>query len=228
MIEIIKKYSVILLIFLLLVVSVFVYLFALRPVSKTKNQGSTILPTAVPRSSFLIVSTVPENNAVGVFPGEIEVSFTSNIPIGSQNDYSMFISPQLSTKPLPKSTFPTQQVKYQILGSLNKNTEYTVVVKNRHSENVAIWSFTTSNEQPESSSGFVKEEQKKLNQTYYPLFDFIPFSNANFSIDYTDRLTLIVKIKKNNVEEIKREVFAWIEQHRVTPSTHTINYQNTF
>lgn len=228
MIEIIKKYLVVFLIFVLLAVSVFVYLFALRPISKTKNQGGTILPTAVPRSSFLITSTVPTNNEVGVFPGEIEISFTSNVPIESQTDYSVFVSPQLLTKPLLKSTFPTQQVKYQILGGLNKNTEYTVVVKNRHSENVAIWSFTTSDKQPESSSGLVRDMQEKLNQKYYPLFDFVPFKNENFSIDYTNKLTLTVKIKKNNVSAIKQEVLGWIEQHGVDPSTHTINYQNIF
>lgn len=228
MIEIIKKYSIVLLIFLLATVIIFVYLFSFRPLTKTGNQKAVILPTIVPQGSFLITSTIPENNAVGVFPGEIEVSFTSNVPIESVNDYSMFISPQLLTKPLLKSTFPTQQVKYQVLGSLNKNTEYTVVVKNKHSENVAIWSFTTSGEQPQSSSGLVSEEQKKLNQQYYPLFDFVPFSNENFSIDYTGRLTLVIKIKRNNIEAIKKEALAWIAQHGINPSTHTINYQNAF
>jgi hypothetical protein len=228
MLELIKKYSTIILIFVLLAIAIFVYLFSLRPGTKTSNQNTTILPTVVPQSSFLITATVPANNAVGVFPGEIEVSFTSNVPIESLNDYSIFFSPQLIAKPKLISTFPTQQVKYQILGGLNKSTEYTVVVKNKHSENVAIWSFTTSGQQPQSSTGFVNEEQKKINQKYYPLFDLVPFSNEDFSIDYSGRLTLIVKIKKNNTEAIKKEVLTWIAQHGVNPSTHTINYQNAF
>ena len=228
MIELIKKYSLLFLIFLLIAIVVFVYLFSFRPSSKTGRQNQVLFPTVVPQSSFLITSTVPANNAVGVFPGEIEVSFTSNVPIESLNDYTIFISPQLTVKPKLKSPFPTQQVRYQILAGLDKNTEYTVVVKNRHSENVAIWSFTTSSEQPESSSGLVRDIQEKLNQQYYPLFDFIPFKNENFSIDYMGRLTLIIKIKKNNTDAIKQEALNWIKQHGVDPSTHTINYQNVF
>ena len=194
----------------------------------TKTGTIDIAPTIVPTTSFLVQKMTPPDKAIDIFPGEIQISFTSDVPINSSKDFTFYLSPPPEAAPKLTSSFPTKTVIYQVLGGLEKNTEYTVIVSNKHSQNVAIWSFKTSNEQPESSSALAAEEQEKLNNSYYPLFDDVPYENANFRIDYTDRLALLVEIKKDNIEGIKKEVLKWIQDKGVNPSSHTITFQNKF
>lgn len=55
----------------------------------------------------------------------------------------------------------------------------------------------------------------------YPLFNYIPFKAEIWSIDYTNKMELTVKLKQDT-PEIRQEVFNWITDHGVDPQTHKI------
>lgn len=176
-------------------------------------------------SKFSIISTEPTNGATDVYPGEIKISFTTDQPINSIDDYIIEISPNLQNGGELISSFPTTTVTNRVLGGLEKNTTYTITVTNKNTDNKTSWSFTTSGEQPESSSALFKEEQEQLEVNYYPLFDFLPYENENIKMFYTGRQAITVEIKNGNEDSARQEVEEWIKSHKVDPSTHAITYK---
>lgn len=181
-------------------------------------------------NDFKVISTTPTNGSQNIPTGEMSITFTTDKPVKSIDDYTITIDPPLEFGSKLLTDFPTQTVTNLVLGGLSKNTTYTVTVANRHTNDITSWSFTTSNEQPESSTAAFNEEQEQLKEDYYPLFDTLPYETDAIKMDYSDRLTLQVKIKKINQDKdvIKKEVEDWIREKGVDPSTHTINYENAF
>jgi len=68
--------------------------------------------------------------------------------------------------------------------------------------------------------------RKEINQDY-PLFQYIPYSSANWQIDYFKPLALEVKLKKDT-PQVRQEVLNWIKAKNVDPSTHQINWVVSF
>lgn len=193
------------------------------------SSGTNPTPSlALTQSPFRILSTSPINGQQNVFPGEIFIDFTTDVPIISKNSFSLTLSPQLQYSYNLISSFPTTKVKTQVLGGLNKNTKYLVTVLNQNLVPVYSWSFTTSNQTPEDSSQLVKQKEQQILTQSYPLYQYVPYANNNFSVDYTDKLTLTVTITNSGVTAVKQEVLTWIKSHGVDPSTHTIIYKNNF
>ena len=214
----------------LLVLCVLAVLLAIKPTKKPDktNQRTEVLPTVVPYNSFTIGATFPPDNALNVSTGEIPITFTANVPITQAGDFSMHINPPIQYSLQPANTFPTLQVTERVLGGLKANTTYMVTVRDKNNIAVKSWKFTTSDRRAQSSSLLVSKEQEEINKKYYPHFNYVPYGNADFSIDYTGRLALTVTIKQNNAESIKKEVTGWILQKGVNPQSHTIEYKNAF
>src|SRR5690606_22853584 len=135
-----------------------------------------------------VVSTSPENGQTSVYPGEISISFTTSLVLRSENEYSISISPPPANEMVLDSSFPTQNISYGVIGGLERNTTYTMSISASSGQPVHSWSFTTSNEEPESSSGEVLLEQERLINEFYPLFYDVPYESDTFRIDYADRL----------------------------------------
>lgn len=196
-----------------------------------KNNTTTPEPTQAP---FQIIATSPKDGTENVYPGEIILSFTTNVPIVSKNVFTVSFSPQLPNSYQVVSAFPTTMVKLQIIGGLALGTTYTVSVHDSSGQIISSWSFTTSQKAAESSSkGVITQDQEIMNK-YYPLFQYLPYYGTGFTIkDYSDRLTLEVlqtqsegPSDQKSLDEIKQEVNAWIKSKGVDPATHTINYIN--
>src|SRR5262249_2504129 len=100
-----------------------------------------------------------------------------------------------------------------------------LTIKDKNQNTIYTWSFTTSNNPPQSSTNLMLDQEQQLANKYYPLLQFVPYSNQDFNIDYTGHVTLIVEIKNKNIDLVKQEVLDWIRSHGVDPSTHTINYK---
>lgn len=180
-----------------------------------------------PTANFKITSLTPKDGESNIFPGEIQITFTTDVPI-NREDYDLFIEPTPNLPTKITNSFPTTQITHQVLGGLSKDTEYKITAINKHNKRETVWTFTTSNQQQESSPELLIEDQKNLNDNFFPLFEVLPYENKDFQIDYSGKLQLIVKIKKNKVDDIKKEVLEWIRTQGVDPSTHTINYENAF
>ena len=67
---------------------------------------------------------------------------------------------------------------------------------------------------------FNKEVGRDLTN-YYPLSAYLPYKTNNFSLGYTNSLTLIAVLKKDT-PEIRQEVLDWISSKKIDPSTHKI------
>ncbi len=221
-----RKYLAFVLIGILLLLIAIVY-FALMLLSNNKTSDTNTplpTPTIAPSSTFSVVSTSPADNETDVYPGEISITFDTNTPLLSQGDYSIRLDPAPEIIPITNNTFPTQTASYGIVGGLSQNTTYTVSIYNSSGQLVYSWSFTTSNEIPESSSREAKIEQENAIKNYYPLFYDLPYETSAFKIDYTDRLALEVIMYTGDQATIAPLVEGWIREKGVTPSSHTINY----
>lgn len=179
---------------------------------------------------FTVIKTTPLNGEANVYPGEITLGVTTNVAITSQKYISFEVTPSLANSLKITSSFPTKNITAQVYGGLRPKTQYTVNVKDGKGIIVYTWSFSTSDETPESSTGLAVEEQQQLIKKYYPLFSFVPYYTSDYSIGYKDQLTLLVRIKNKNanVEQIKKEVNQWIKSHEVDPTTHTVVFENAF
>lgn len=196
---------------------------------------SPVIPSFFPsitqvlrQEAFTVASTTPNNGESNVTPGEIIISFTTDKPLISQNSFSMNITPALPNYWKIVNSYPTNVVKAQVYGNMKLNTEYTITVSDTNGRLVYSWIFTTSNVPAESSSLLQKEIEEQLKKDYYPLINYIPYESANFSIDYIDRLSLVVKGKNSNLDLVKKGVNDWIRSKGVDPSTHSIRYENAF
>ncbi len=186
-------------------------------------------PTQIPLiPTFSVVSTIPESNQKDVYPGEIDLSFTTDRSINSDADFSLEISPALPYYWNLVNSYPTNKIVAKVTGGLKTNTTYTLSVFNTAKVKVYSWSFTTSSTAAESSSSLIRDEELQLNQKYFPLFNYLPYSNNDFEIIYTDKFTLQVSIKNPDINKAKQEVIDWIKSKGVDPNTHTIDYVNSF
>ncbi len=59
----------------------------------------------------------------------------------------------------------------------------------------------------------------------YPLLDYMPYSNEDFSLNYLEPLSLIVKIKGSEREAIMEQVKYWMRSKGVDPESHTIEWK---
>ncbi len=227
------------LIFIICAVLIGILIFILFPKKSDKGtpinqQKSKITPGMNQPSmqsqngDFTITSTTPKNDEQNVYSGEISIIFTTDTPILSDKDFHMTIYPPLPNYWKFTNTYPTNKITAQVYGGLQTNTTYTVTVTNKKNGNPYSWVFRTSGKQQEDSTQIIRDQTENENAKYFPLFDYIPYESNDFSIDYTDKLTLVVKIKNPDVEMVKKEVNDWIRSHNVNPSTHTITFENAF
>lgn len=208
---------------LLLFVVIYFVLSSIKPHPQQQNPNMPASPTATP-VDFSILNTTPSNGEVDVYPGEITITFTTNAPINSGSEYSLNFNPPLQNEPLDTTLYPSQNITQGIVGGLSQNTTYAVSVNNSSGEQIYSWSFTTSDEIPESSSRESLLEQENAIKNYYPLFYELPYQTNSFKIDYTDRLTLEVVIYSGTQETVSPIVDEWIRENGVNPQSHTITY----
>ncbi len=188
----------------------------------------TISP--IPLSSFGIDSTNPLSGQNNVNAGEIIISFISDRELPSSKAFTMTISPKLPYYWKFINSYPTKIVEAQVFGGLSPNTTYTVSVFDYKNKPVNSWSFTTVTQPAQSSSALIQDNEQKIISNYFPLFQWIPYSNNDFAIDYTSPSdnTLLVNIKNSNVSRVKQEVNDWIKSHGEDPSKQKINFVNSY
>ncbi len=177
---------------------------------------------------FAVVSTHPSDGETNVYSGEIQIGFTTDVPIISQDSFQLSINPPLPHYWKITNTYPTNQIIAQVYGGLDTNMIYAVTVKNESSKIIRMWRFTTSSKGPRDASKLTVDQDNKIIADYYPLLKYMPYNTNSFSIDYTDRITLRVEIKNQNISAVKQEVEAWIRSKGVDPTSHKINYINKF
>lgn len=211
----------------IVVLFILIFLFILTSQKQETIPFSDQKPTITSfplNTPFSIIETSPQNGQKDVDAGEITISFTATRLLSSRKEFSIAITPSLPYSWKETSVFPSEIITFQILGGLAVNTNYTVSVKNNQGDIVYSWTFTTASAPGSSSSRLMEETEKNTIKNYLPLFEWIPFSNQDFSIDYTDKLTLEVVVKNPDMEKVKADVVTWIRSKGVDPSTHTINY----
>jgi len=59
----------------------------------------------------------------------------------------------------------------------------------------------------------------------YPLLDYVPYSNEDFSLNYLEPMYLIVKIKGSERAAIMEQVKYWIKSKGVDPASHEIEWK---
>lgn len=215
----------------ILVFIAFVLLFLLfrkSPIKITTILKTSPSPSTTQQEPFRVVGVEPKDKAEGVYPGEIDISFTTDKDIISESSFSLDIQPKLPFYWKLINSYPTKKVVAKVFGRLDPSTQYFLTVKDAGNDTLLKWSFSTSSQRVESSSAYIADYEKRLDDQYYPLSTFIPFENGDFKVGYKDRLTLNVFIKKPDIELVKKEVDAWIRSHNVDPATHTLIYINRF
>lgn len=228
-----NKYKLLIIILFFVIVVAVTFLFS-QLSNQPKSQMSFPTPTIFqsqnlqPVSSFTVINTTPKDKEINIYPGEIIISFTTDKYLNSQDDFSLDISPSLPYYSKIQNAFPTKIIQAQVYGGLNTGTKYVVTVRNKNKETVYAWSFTTSSSPAQSNSGLDREREAQSLKTDYPLDAYLPYNTQDFKITYTDILTLKVVIKNPDVSKVKQEVNDWIKSHGIDPSTHTINYINSF
>jgi hypothetical protein len=190
----------------------------------TQPAGKNGRPTTK-QEPFTVTSTTPSNGQADVIPGEIQISFTTNVPIVSENSFAVSIGPALPNYGKYINSYPTKTITSQVYGAMAPGTKYTVAVYDASKKLVYSWSFTTSQTPAQSSSGLVREEEQQIIKNSYPLFNYVPYNSNDFYIDYTGKLTLLVTVKINNMEQVKKEALGWIKSKGVDPSTHVIHFE---
>ena len=79
---------------------------------------------------------------------------------------------------------------------------------------------------PGSSKVDPQKSEEIFKQIYQPLFKKTPYrDNPDFEVDYTNILTLEVKIKNPNRGRVVQEVESWLKANCVDPGSHHINYR---
>lgn len=188
-------------------------------------QTVTLSPAITQKQeTFSLTITNPSNGQANVYPGEILISFTSSKPILSKNAFDVQITPTIPHYLTYENSYPTNEIKARVTGGLKPATAYTITVSDQNKKILATSSFTTSASPAESSTGLVIDEEKRINEQYFPLFAYVPYVTKDFVLDYTDKLTLEITIHRGTKDRVAPEVLAWIKSKGVDPSTHTINY----
>jgi hypothetical protein len=226
-----KLLFLIIMLVLIFVLFIFLLLFQLsatnqQPVSLSQlTPGPSITPF-IQQQPFAVIKTDPANGQSAVDTGEIVISFTTSVPITSNKSFSLNIVPTLPQYWKFTNTFPATTMTAQVYAGLMPNTQYLLTVNDSNNRPVYVWSFTTSTNTPQSSSSYVVEQDKKITQQYFPLNQYLPYINNDFTVYYSKELTLTVEVKSKNIDLVKQEVLSWIKSKGVNSATHTINYKN--
>ena len=69
---------------------------------------------------------------------------------------------------------------------------------------------------------FTEQEQTKEN--YYPLLEKTPYRTPRFELSYSGPLRLKVIMYSKNQTEVKNEVYPWLKENGVEPTTHQIDF----
>lgn len=93
-------------------------------------------------------------------------------------------------------------------------TVYRVFLK-KEGEVFFSWHFKTRGKTEEE----IVEEELEVIEKKYPLFNKLPYTAENFRISYKEGFCLEV-IYKGDLEKVKKEVFEWIKNHGVEPTSH--------
>lgn len=193
----------------------------------TTQTKTTPSPTVIlVQKPFIVIGTSPKDGATNVNTGEITISATTDTEVVSKNSFSLDISPKLPYYWKDQSTYPTKQVQMLVYGGLAKETTYTVTMKDPKGNVIKTWSFTTSNEDPISTSALYRAEAEKQQKTNYPLFDYVPYTTNSYSVDYIDKRKLRATIldPRASQEEVKNDIDYWMRTKKVDPATHTIEF----
>lgn len=129
------------------------------------------------------------------------ISITTNPTI----DYQLRIDNQTATLVLNQPLKPT--------------TQYSLTVLHQ-GKALFSWSFTT---RAMTEAEYVEKEIEMTLESY-PLAYYLPFETENFTLAYEAPLYLLVTIKKDKIELIKKEVLDWIQSKGVDPASHRIEY----
>ena len=230
--DFLKKWKNLLILFLGLLFIV-VILFLIIKLLFTTSVVSPTPPnfnTGNQNNSIVVTSVSPQNNQTNIMPGEIIISFTTNKPISSSNDFSMSISPKFPYYWKFTNSYPTTKIEAQVYGGLNKNTKYQVSVKDSHGNQLTNWSFTTGEQKVVSDPLIIYDRGQTFLNNKFPLYKYLPYSNSDFDIDYTgpNDNTLKVFVKNPDVNLVRKEVADWIKSKNVNPATQKINYVQDF
>lgn len=98
-------------------------------------------------------------------------------------------------------------------------TTYSLKIyyKNQHQQNL---SFTT--QQAQSNPRQIQEIQERV-ERQYPLATLTPYETQNYSVTYTNPLTLEIEMLSNNIssKEAIQLVKNWVSSQGLDPKTHT-------
>ncbi|MBL7150900.1 Ig-like domain-containing protein [Candidatus Microgenomates bacterium] len=158
-----------------------------------------------------IISTVPVNGAENVeVDASLKIYFNREPKI-----FSVISSPEIDYSTQINKTIAVLTLNQ----SLKPETKYSLTVISQEKEIYSL-SFTTRAQ----TEAEIIEEEMAITKELYPLINFIPYETENFKIAYEAPLLLLVKMKKENNEKIKKEVLDWIRSKKVDPSTHKIEW----
>lgn len=189
----------------------------------------TPTPTPLTQQPFRVTGTYPAPNETNVYPGEIQITANTNVPIVSKDAFTINISPKLPYYWELNNVYPTNTIAADVFGFMEKGTKYTVTITGKNNYFYS-WSFTTGEEAIESSSNLERVEEEAFIKKEYPLLDYVPYTTDDLTVDYTKENTLEVNVFSSDLseDEVKQIVETWIKEHGVDPSTQTINYNYSY
>jgi len=173
------------------------------------------------KENFQVLETNPKNN-------QEKVNLETTIFLTFQKTP---VFNNLEIKINPSVTFSVkvdrQTLAIQPNEQLKPDTEYKVELVNlKNRQNTFSFSFKTlqltpiSNQTEANIRQYYNDLEKKTYEEM-PLFDYVPFSSKNFSLDYIKPLTLQVTLKEDT-PAARQEVLNWINSKAVNPQTHKI------
>lgn len=216
-------FGTLVIIIILLIALLLLWLSGLKKSLPPKN------PSQNTQQKFSITNVSPKNGAVNVSAGEITISFTATNPIINDKSFSINVVPNPAYPLKIEQNFPTQTVKTDVLGGLQTNTTYQIIIKNALGESLYSGSFTTASKPAESSTGLIDQRDQNTITNYYPLANDIPYTADDFRVDYyEDRLKLHVTILTRDSNLAKKELYNWIKSKGVDPATHSYDFVSVF
>lgn len=221
----IQQYKWFIVIGLILLISIFLILITLFLQRNNRNDQPRITgepSTTLRQEPFRITATNPTNNAENVYAGEQVITLRTDVPVSSESNISVSFTPALSTPPKFTNTFPNRVITMQIIGGLQTNTQYTVRARDWQGSTVSTWSFRTSGESGEGDSGLQAEIDREINEDFYPLITYLPYSTPDYLLGYTDRKKLKITLKNQarSRDVILQEVRAWVRSKGIDPDSH--------
>lgn len=175
------------------------------------------------QQAFRVISTIPPNNASGIYAGEQVVTVVTDVPITAVNNATVVFNPRLDYQPVIANTYPTRVLSLKILGGFHINTRYTAQVRDAMGAVIYTWNFTTSDQVGQGDSGLQAELDKQINEDFYPLIQFLPYKTQNYLLGYANHKELRITLRKSGLDRnaILTEVRAWVQSKGVDPNSHT-------